>query len=237
MGNKPVKYRKVIVVTCLLGFVAVALGGMALQFNVTRKALVQIASTYPISAIVNRLQRYTIPSNNQQCLSELAKRDVDFKAQSSFSNDNGCSVQHAVRLSRVGNVKLDNAPLLTCSMATQLAEFESDYLQPTAQSILGSKVNRIKHLGTYNCRSMRQFKGVLSQHAFANAIDVSAFVTEDGKTINVERDWKGNKDKSKFLKQIASSACLTFRVSVSPDGDANHFNHLHWDTGLYRSCR
>ena len=84
---------------------------------------------------------------------------------------------------------------------------------------------------------MRQFKGVLSQHAYANAIDVSVFVTEDGKTVNVERDWKGKKNKSKFLKQVASSACLSFRVSVSPDGDANHFNHLHWDTGLYRSCR
>ena len=231
------KLRKAFVVSGLVVAAAVVLGGLALQFNVTRKALAQIASTYPVSAIVNRLQRYTIPSNNQQCLSDLAKLDVAFKAQSGFTDGNGCSVQHAVRLARVGNVRLDNAPLLTCSMATQLAEFESNHLQPAAQSVLGSKIKRIKHLGTYNCRSMRQFKGVLSQHAYANAIDVSEFVTEDGKTINVERDWKGEQDKSKVLKQIASSACLSFRGSVSPDGEANHFNHFHWDTGLYRSCR
>ena len=109
-----------------------ALGGLALQFDVTRKVINQIVSAYPFSSIVNRVQRHTIPSNNAQCLIDLAKRDVGFKTQSSFSNDKGCSVQHAVRLSRVGNVKFDNAPLLTCRMATQLAKFEVDYLQPVA---------------------------------------------------------------------------------------------------------
>lgn len=230
------KHRKFIVVACVILFLAVALGGLALQFNVVRKVLNQIVSTYPVSSIVNRLQRHTIPSNNAQCLADLAKLDVGFKAQSSFSNDKGCSVQHAVRLARVGNVKLDNAPLLTCRMATQLAKFEVDYLQPIGQSILGSKIKRIKHIGTYNCRSMRQYGGVLSQHAFANAIDVSAFVTEDGRTINVEKDWKGKQEKSRFLKKVAKSACKSFRASVSPDADANHFNHFHWDTGLYRNC-
>jgi hypothetical protein len=53
---------------------------------------------------------------------------------------------------------------------------------------------------------MRQYGGILSQHAFANAIDVSAFVTEDGRTINVEKDWKGKQEKSMFLKQVASTA-------------------------------
>ena len=231
------KHRKLIVVAFVSLLLVVALGGLALQFDVTRKVLNQIVSAYPFSSIVNRIQRHTIPSNNAQCLIDLAKRDVGFKTQSSFSNDKGCSVQHAVKLSRVGNVKLDNAPLLTCRMATQLAKFEVDYLQPTAQSILGSKIKRIKHIGTYNCRSMRQYGGVLSQHAFANAIDVSAFVTEDDKTISVEKDWNSKQEKSKFLKQVAKSACKSFRVSVSPDADANHFNHFHWDTGLYRSCR
>ena len=231
------KHRKLIVIACVSIFLVVALGGLALQFDVTRKVINQIVSVYPFSSVINRIQRHTIPSNNAQCLIELAKRDVSFKAQSSFSNDKGCSVQYAVRLSRVGNVKLNNAPLLTFRMATQLAKFEVDYLQPVAQSILGSKIKRIKHIGTYSCRSMRQYGNVLSQHAFANAIDVSAFVTEDGRTISVEKDWKGKQEKTKFLKQVSRSACKSFRVSVSPDGEANHFNHFHWDTGLYRSCR
>ena len=161
------KHRKLIVIACVSLLLVVALGGLALQFDVTRKVLNQIVSAYPFSSIVNRIQRHTIPSNNAQCLIELAKQNVSFKAQSSFSNDKGCSVQHAVRLSRVGNVKLDNAPLLTCRMATQLAKFEVDYLQPTAQNILGSKIKRIKHIGTYSCRSMRQYGNVLSHRCIS----------------------------------------------------------------------
>ena len=59
----------------------------------------------------------------------------------------------------------------------------------------------------------------------------------DGRSISVAKDWKGNGKKARFLKAVASSACQAFRVSVSPDGDANHWNHLHWDMGIYRSCK
>jgi hypothetical protein len=122
-------------------------------------------------------------------------------------------------------------------MATELAEFEQGKLQSTAKRILGSEIKRINHIGTYNCRSMRQYKGIISQHGYANAIDVSGFILKDGRSISVAKDWKGNGKKARFLKAVASSACQAFRVSVSPDGDANHWNHLHWDMGIYRSCK
>jgi len=84
---------------------------------------------------------------------------------------------------------------------------------------------------------MRQYKGIISQHGYANAIDVSGFILKDGRSISVAKDWKGNGKKARFLKAVASSACQAFRVSVSPDSDANHWNHLHWDMGIYRSCK
>ena len=140
-------------------------------------------------------------------------------------------------LRRAGQIKLDNAPLLTCQMAMRLAKFSEDQLQIAAKDLLGTTVKRLKHIGTYNCRSIRQFKGVLSQHAFANAIDVSGFELSNGTVINVARDWKVAGAKAKFLKRVSSEACDAFRVAVSPEGDANHFNHLHWDMGPYRSCR
>ena len=217
--------------------ILIQFGSIAFQFKPTRQILIQIASIYPFSAIINRLQHYGIPSNNAECLEELKQRDVSYKKQANFSNKLGCKVEYAVRLARVGEVTLDNIPLLTCRMAMQLSKFEEDYLQRRAMSVLGSKVQRIQHMGTYNCRAMRQFKNTLSQHSFANAIDVSGFVLADGTTINVAKDWKGTGKKSKFLKEVAGSACHSFRVSVSPDGDASHWDHFHWDAGPFRSCR
>ena len=203
----------------------------------TRKAVLQLVNSYPVSLIVNKLQQASIPNDDAECLKELGKRDVRFRKQGDFSEPTGCKVKSAVRLSRVGQVQLDNAPLLTCKMAIQLARFSEDELQSAARDVLGTTVKRVHHIGTYNCRSMRQFKGVLSQHAFANAIDVSGFELENGNVINVARDWGANGAKAKFLKRVSSDACDAFHVAVSPDGDANHFNHFHWDMGPYRSCR
>ena len=199
--------------------------------------MLQIVSSYPASVIINTLQEASIPVNDVACLNELKKLDVRFRSQGDFSEPAGCRVKSAVRLSQAGQIKLDNAPLLTCQMAMRLAKFSEDQLQIAAKDLLGTTVKRLKHIGTYNCRSMRQFKGVLSQHAFANAIDVSGFELSNGTVINVARDWKVAGAKAKFLKRVSSEACDAFRVAVSPEGDANHFNHLHWDMGPYRSCR
>ena len=220
-----------------LAVLILVVSGAVMVFEKPRRMLIQIVSIYPISSVINSLQRISIPANDAACVKDLKKLNIDFKKQAGFSESTGCKVEHAVRLSRVGSITLDNSPLLTCSMATRLTEFEKDHLQPTAQAVLGAKVKRLKHIGTYNCRSMRQYSGVLSQHAFANAIDVSGFELTNGKTINVAKDWKVAGAKSKFLRRISSEACDTFRVAVSPDGDANHWNHLHWDMGAWSSCR
>jgi hypothetical protein len=216
---------------------ALMIGGAVVLFEPPRRLLTQVVSTYPISSLINRLQRISIPANDAACLEELKGLDVDFKRQADFSEPQGCNIEYAVRLSRVGNIKLDNSPLLTCSMAIRLAEFEQAHIQPAAEAVLGAKIKRIKHIGTYNCRSMRQYSGVLSQHAFANAIDVSGFELTNGQTINVAKDWNVAGAKSEFLRRISSNACDAFRVAVSPDGDANHWNHLHWDMGAWGSCR
>jgi len=217
---------------------AIILGGWILVPDQPRKRLLMsFVSAKPVSTIINKLQQFSPLPNNAECLVKLKQQDVAFKLQASFSEPVGCNVEHAVRLARIGKTKLDNSPLLTCRMALQLSKFEHRTLQPNAQRILGARVIRLKHIGTYNCRSMRQYQGLLSQHAFANAIDVSGFVLDDGRVINVEKDWNGAGRKSRFLKAINSSACSSFRVSVTPDGDANHFNHIHWDVGPYRSCQ
>ncbi len=231
------KFKKVkaIAIGCIL--IVICLGASVALFKTPRMVLLKVANTRPISTIINRLQHFTIPLNNAECLNQLKQLDVDFLIQADFDEPGGCRVENAVRLSRVGQLRIDNAPLLSCSMAIQLSEFERDTLQPTAQRIFRSEVSRMKHLGTYNCRGMRQFSRILSQHAFANAIDVSGFVMKDGQSISVKKDWKPTGSKSQFLKEVSSAACDTFRVAVSPDGDANHWNHLHWDVGLYKNCR
>jgi len=115
--------------------------------------------------------------------------------------------------------------------------FTANSLQPVALQKFGSAVANMSNIGTYNCRSMRQYPGIVSQHGFANAIDVTGFTLADGTNINVANDWNSGSAKAEFLKEITYDACKAFRVAVSPDGDANHWNHLHWVMGPYWNCR
>jgi hypothetical protein len=55
--------------------------------------------------------------------------------------------------------------------------------------MLGSPITRISS-GTYSCRNRYGLaNAAISEHAFANAIDISSFTTADGQTVNVLKHW------------------------------------------------
>jgi hypothetical protein len=223
-----------------LGFIVLLLtvaSVSVIQFDGPRQIAVAVLRSQSVSIALSRIQQFMIPANNAACLDELAKLDAVYTAQSGFTEGNQCIVEHAVRLTSASGMAIKNSPVLTCRMASELVKFTENTLQPVADQMFGSRIKAMSHLGTYNCRSMRQYPGIVSQHGFANAIDVAGFTLEDGTEINVADDWKGSSVKAVFLKEIADAGCEGFRVAVSPDSDANHWNHLHWDMGPYWSCR
>src|SRR3546814_1633335 len=73
--------------------------------------------------------------------------------------------------------------------------------------------------------------GNLSEHAHSNAVDVSAFVLADGRRITVKNDWHGDDRTRRFLQVVHDSACKRFRTVLSPDYNAAHHDHFHFDMG------
>ncbi len=140
-----------------------------------------------------------------------------------------------------GNIAYSAPPLLTCGMALALAQFEK-ILQEESQAILKTRVARIDQLGTYNCREMLMYKGWVSEHSYANAIDVGRFVLADGRGIEVLRDFDvGDGDPKKpaaaFLRVVSRRANDedVFSHVLTPFFDALHKNHFHLDLARYRS--
>jgi hypothetical protein len=134
----------------------------------------------------------------------------------------------------------------TCAVDAGLALWLLQGVQPAAQALFGTRVVRIEHLGTVNCRRIGGGKaGTWSQHATGNAIDIAAFVLADGRRIAVRRDWKGEgpggTDASAFLHAVRDSACTDFATVLSPDYNAAHADHLHLDqarrAGGWSACR
>jgi len=78
---------------------------------------------------------------------------------------------------------------MTCSLAAALATWVKDTVQPAA-SVLGSTVVKMRNASSYKCRN--RYGGAntrISEHALANAFDVSEFVFGSGQRIKVLGNW------------------------------------------------
>lgn len=151
-----------------------------------------------------------------------------------------CGAHQVVRLKQgPGAITYSSKPLLTCTMALALADFER-IAQEEAERILGARITAIHHLGTYNCRKMVNYD-LISEHSFANGIDLARFELDSGETISVEDHFLPELDspsdpKTLFLRTLANRLYdeEVFSVVVTPYFDRLHHNHIHVDLARYR---
>ena len=151
---------------------------------------------------------------------------------------NGCGWVNAVRLSAAGGAEL-GAEQLTCEVAAALALWVEYEVQPLAVAEFGSRVAALQDMGTYSCRNIvgnERWAQMRSQHALANAVDIGGFRLEDGRKISVAKDWKGKGPEARFLRAAHERACRYFRVAIGPDFNPAHWNHLHYDRGIFKTC-
>jgi len=100
-----------------------------------------------------------------------------------------CEAPEGVAIKRGGaGLVFQPQARVNCAFARRLERFET-VMQEEARRLLKSPVVSIVHLGTYNCRRMAAYPDWVSEHSFANAIDVATFVLRNGRRVEVERDW------------------------------------------------
>jgi hypothetical protein len=121
-------------------------------------------------------------------------------------------------------------PATTCAVGAALELWLRRGVQPAAEELLGTRVARIEHLGAYSCRrTYGRDTGRWSEHATGNALDIAAFVLEDGRRLSVAGDWAGNDTQAAFLRRVRDDACGVFGTVLSPDYNAAHADHVHFD--------
>ncbi len=147
----------------------------------------------------------------------------------------GCSALGAVQLRDIGT-PVTGITAMTCPLAFAFTQWVQSDLQVPAMGEFGSVVVKVETMGTYACRPIAG-TGRLSEHASANAVDVSAFVLADGRRISVLSGWTGDERESRFLKSVRASACGRFNTVLSPDYNADHRDHFHFDMGRGPFCR
>ncbi len=185
------------------------------------------------------------PAAVPDCEARLKAAGVEFRRASLpvKQMDRGawsCGAEHVVEFcGSASAIRYNSAPVLTCTMALGLARFER-ILQDEASTLFQSRVTRIQHGGTYNCRRMARFD-MVSEHSFANAIDLVRLTLANARTIDVVRHF-GNREQepasleSKFLRSVARRAYdeNLFSVVLTPLFDPLHRDHFHLDMARYR---
>lgn len=186
------------------------------------------------------------PDLRDDCEGDLARAGVRFRAASlpvhlEHRGKMTCGAPQVVIYERgPGAIAYRPPPLLTCSMALALASFEK-IVQEEASRELRSPVVRVEQLGTYSCREIVAFPGWVSEHSYANAIDLARFVLKNGTTIDVQRDFDLGDDEprrpgGRFLRSISRRAFDedVFSHVLTPFFNAAHRNHFHLDLARYR---
>ncbi len=163
-----------------------------------------------------------------ECRAVLDRSGVEYSALEPVG-EGPCARPDRTQLS---NIPLaPNTPPVTCPVAAAFEMWRRKSVQPAAREILGTELIRIDHMGAYNCRRMRGAGSGSgwSQHATANAIDISAFVLADGRRITLLKAWDGSDDEARFLRRIRDEACDLYATVLSPDYNAAHADHFHFD--------
>jgi len=168
-----------------------------------------------------------------QCRAVLERSEIDYAALDP-AGEGPCARPDRTRL--VDFPLTPRTPPITCPVATALELWRAKEVEPAAQEIFGSALARIEHLGAFSCRRLYGLEeGAWSEHATGNAIDIAAFVLEDGTRISVLTDWNAENDReddrARFLREVRDGACAVFATVLSPDYNTAHADHFHFDQG------
>ena len=175
----------------------------------------------------------------RQCLGDLDRISARYSLVPDDDYGGGCSTIHSIALTGIG-VPVTNIKAVQCPLARAFAYWVRGPVAQAARDQFGSGIVRIETMGAYSCRNVigrPQAAGTRSEHATGNALDVSGFVLANGRRVTVEAGWNGLDDERQFLRTVRASACKSFQTVLSPDYNAAHYNHLHFDMGKGPYCR
>ena len=128
----------------------------------------------------------------RRCVSELAPTGALVQTLEPIRNGQ-CGTPAPVRLRGFMlpiDMEVSPPAVVNCRIVSKLHDWIRESLQPAAEQDLKSRITRIVTVSSYDCRNrIGSASTRISEHAYANAIDISAVVTADGRTIDVLTNW------------------------------------------------
>ena len=174
------------------------------------------------------------------CIERLRGLGVVF-TQESPMGEGACRLANPLKVSSVGSgVAITPEAILNCRTTEALALWVKNAMVPAARATLNAVPKEIVHGSTFVCRPRNNEAGAkLSEHAQANAVDISAIGFADRAPVDVKAQ-VASTPEGRFSVAIREESCAYFTTSLGPGSNAAHATHFHFDMaerrGGYRLC-
>ena len=167
--------------------------------------------------------------------------------------DGDCGEKSPYEIVSVSGLKLSSPAIMNCNMVAAVAAWAVQVNQASVQ-FLESRIAQLQVSTSYQCRRRNNSPtGKISEHGFANGLDLTGFVLESGGEITIEADWPfttgdengtqvtkvpvSSAGAARFLVEVHQAACVQVTTVLGPESDESHRDHFHFDLGCHgRDC-
>ena len=182
-----------------------------------------------------KLRRLT-PEACASLLSQANQKTL-IRTQPVADSAGACPLHNVVRVRDFGPVSLNSSFLASCPLALSSALFVSQQARPLTKTWTGSELVRIEHLGSYACRNIYHRPDARrSEHATAEALDISAFRLANGERVTILHGWRSTKTQP-WLQALLTASCGYYGNGLGPEYNAAHANHFHLGMRGFGLCR
>ena len=167
------------------------------------------------------------------CKAALDRSDIDYTVVGTQKSKT-CVVNDFIALDRSA-YPYSVPPRATCPLIAAIVLWENTVIKKAAKKHLKSPIDQIHSVRVFTCRNIAGQKR-RSQHSYANAIDITGFSLKNGQKITVLNDWGKRTPAGRFLREVRDESCDIFQMVLSPEYNAAHRDHFHFDMGDWKSC-
>lgn len=188
---------------------------------------------------MTRLKIKRLQNDPAACLDVMRRAEqagrVSFSQQPAIAGQ--CPLAQPLRVQKMGTVSLSSSFLASCPMAVAATL----YVVHSSQQILqqsGTRLVGIEHVGSYACRNIyHRTQGRLSEHATADAWDITAYRLANGQRLVVSQHWQQPEEKALLLHGLWRTGCHFFGNALGPDYNTAHATHFHFGMRGAGYCR
>lgn len=217
------------------------------QLGGAKKDKLDPAAKAKDESVVPPAPKQTVPTFDlavaRKCETALRSLGARFSVGEPLEGESICGWQRPLSLETVGKqVQVTGKPQVRCEVALALAQWSRQVVKPAARLHLENDVSKILISTSYQCRRRNNAAtGKVSEHGFANGVDVMGFELEDGRKVLIAPRLGSVEPERVFQAAVRGGSCAYFTTVLGPTTNAAHASHLHLDLAIrrggYRLCQ